>query len=48
LVREHYDPRYAKVRARREAAVVQFETAALDEPGLDALAGRIESALSSR
>ncbi len=41
LIREHYDPRYAKVRARREAAVTPVEAQALDEAGIEALAVRV-------
>lgn len=41
LIREHYDPRYAKVRARREAAVKPIEAPALDEAGIEALSARV-------
>jgi len=41
LVTHHYDPRYAKSRARHPAPVARFEADALDPPALDALASRV-------
>ena len=47
LVRQHYDPRYDKVRARRGAQAAPFETETLDDAGLAWLADRIEAALGA-
>jgi tRNA 2-selenouridine synthase len=45
LMVHHYDPRYAKHRARAIVPVQNFEAAALDEAGLEQLAGRLAAAL---
>jgi tRNA 2-selenouridine synthase len=45
LMRHHYDPRYAKHRARSAVAVQDFAAARLDEAGLDDLALRLMAAL---
>ncbi len=44
LCEAHYDPRYGKSRARLEGVALRLEAEALDEAGLDALAGAILSA----
>ncbi len=41
LIRYHYDPRYAKVRERREGRTVRVTADALDDEGLDRLAAEI-------
>ena len=41
LIRDHYDPRYAKVRARREIEPTMVEAETLDESGIQALTARI-------
>ncbi|MCV6595020.1 MAG: tRNA 2-selenouridine(34) synthase MnmH, partial [Silicimonas sp.] len=47
LIRDHYDPRYRKLRAKTDAVAQVFETGALDEPALEALADRIAGAVRS-
>lgn len=46
LMQHHYDPRYAKVRARREGPGVQIAADALEESALPGLAARIVAAAS--
>ncbi len=41
LIRHHYDPRYAKVRERREGRTVRVTADALDDEGLAGLAAKI-------
>mgnify|MGYP003880309043 CR=1 FL=1 len=45
LIAEHYDPRYARQRARHATGGVVLETEALDPDALDRLADRIVTAL---
>jgi tRNA 2-selenouridine synthase len=47
LMEHHYDPRYARHRARMPAAKAVLETARLDDPGLDALAREIADRLTA-
>lgn len=48
LMAAHYDPRYAKSRARSAAAPAEvFATPSLDDPALDALAARLAARLSA-
>jgi tRNA 2-selenouridine synthase len=48
LIKTHYDPRYAKSRARfAERRVVTVDADSLDDPALEALSGRIEAALAA-
>ncbi|MDR5652013.1 tRNA 2-selenouridine(34) synthase MnmH [Ruixingdingia sedimenti] len=46
LMARHYDPRYARHRARSAPPVAEFGTADLSEAGVDALAARIAAALA--
>ncbi len=41
LIRHHYDPRYAKARARRDGASVTVDADRLDEAGIEQLADRV-------
>jgi tRNA 2-selenouridine synthase len=45
LVTHHYDPRYAKSRARHPAPVARVEAEALDDVALDALAVRLAASV---
>lgn len=47
LIQHHYDPRYAKARARRAAASEMIETDRLDEAGIDRLADRVADLVST-
>ena len=47
LIMHHYDPRYAKSRARHPAPVARVEAEALDEVALDALAVRVAEGVAS-
>ncbi len=48
LIKTHYDPRYAKSRARfAERRVATVDADSLDDPALEALSGRIEAALAA-
>ncbi len=46
LIERHYDPRYARHRARMPDAAAVLETVRLDEAGLDALAAEIAARLA--
>lgn len=49
LIRDHYDPRYQKVRSRREAMpTIQVETDGLDPDQLNGLADRIAAEVNGR
>lgn len=47
LAIHHYDPRYAKSRARHPPPAARIETDALADPALDALAARVVDAVAS-
>jgi len=45
LMQSHYDPRYAKHRARSSAAAQVIDAQRLDDAGLEALAGKVAQAV---
>lgn len=45
LIRDHYDPRYAKLRARHEGGAIPVRAETLDEAGLDRLVKSVASAI---